>query len=87
MLVGQRLILDAGVSKQMNHGACTTKQCLWPTACRNLEVSHQDYLELLDKLRILPNVKKVFVRSGIRYDYLMYDKDDTFFRKLVQNQY
>ena len=71
--------------KQMNHGACTTKQCLWPTACRNLEVSHQDYLELLDKLRILPNVKKVFVRSGIRYDYLMYDKDDTFFRKLVQN--
>lgn len=71
--------------KQMNHGACTTKQCLWPTACRNLEVSHRDYLELLDKLRILPNVKKVFVRSGIRYDYLMYDKDDTFFRKLVQN--
>ena len=53
--------------------------------CNNLEVSHQDYLELLRKLRVLPNVKKVFVRSGIRYDYLMYDKDDTFFKELVQN--
>ena len=70
-------------SKQNKHGACPTKQCLWPKACNNLEVSHQDYLELLRKLRVLPNVKKVFVRSGIRYDYLMYDKDDTFFRELV----
>ena len=72
-------------SKQNKHGACPTKQCLWPKACNNLEVSHQDYLELLGKLRVLPNVKKVFVRSGIRYDYLMYDKDDTFFKELVQN--
>lgn len=72
-------------SKQNKHGACPTKQCLWPKACNNLEVSHQDYLELLRKLRVLPNVKKVFVRSGIRYDYLMYDKDDTFFKELVQN--
>lgn len=72
-------------SKQNKHGACPTKQCLWPSACKNLEVSHQDYLELLGKLRTLPNVKKVFVRSGIRYDYLMYDKDDTFFKELVQN--
>ena len=72
-------------SKQNKHGACPTKQCLWPKACNNLEVSHQDYLELLRKLRVLQNVKQVFVRSGIRYDYLMYDKDDTFFKELVQN--
>lgn len=72
-------------SKQDKHGACPTKQCLWPKPCKNLEVSHQDYLELLGKLRTLPNVKKVFVRSGIRYDYLMYDKDDTFFKELVKN--
>lgn len=71
--------------KQMEHGVCQTRQCLWPTPCNNLEVDHKDYLELLKKLRELPNVKKVFVRSGIRYDYLMYDKDDTFFRELVQH--
>lgn len=71
--------------KQNKHGACPTKQCLWPKPCNNLEVSHQDYKELLNKLKMLPNVKKVFVRSGIRYDYLMYDKDDSFFRELVQN--
>ena len=71
--------------KQQKHGACPSKQCLWPKPCSNLEVSHQDYKELLNKLKMLPNVKKVFVRSGIRYDYLMYDKDDSFFRELVQN--
>ena len=58
---------------------------LWPKACNNLEVSHQDYLELLRKLKSITKLKKVFVRSGIRYDYLMYDKDDTFFKELVQN--
>lgn len=72
-------------SKQLEHGVCQNKQCLWPKPCRNLEVDHQDYVELLRKLRELPSVKKVFVRSGIRYDYLMYDKDDTFFRELVQH--
>lgn len=72
-------------NKQSKHGVCPTKQCLWPKPCNNLEVSHQDYKELLEKLTMLPNVKKVFVRSGIRYDYLMYDKDDGFFRELVQN--
>ncbi len=71
--------------KQEKYGVCVHKQCLWPKPCNNLEVTHQDYMELLDKLRVLPNVKKVFVRSGIRYDYLMYDKNDEFFRKLVQN--
>lgn len=72
-------------SKQTKHGVCPTKQCLWPKPCNNLEVNHQDYKELLEKLTLLPNVKKVFVRSGIRYDYLMYDKDDSFFRQLVKN--
>ncbi len=71
--------------KQQKHGACPTRQCLWPTACQNLEVDHKDYLELLKKLRSLEGVKKVFVRSGIRYDYLMYDKDETFFRELVKH--
>lgn len=71
--------------KQKKHGACPTRQCLWPSPCRNLKADHHDYLELLRKLREIPNVKKVFVRSGIRYDYLMYDKNDTFFRELVQH--
>lgn len=71
--------------KQLKHGVCQTKQCLWPEPCRNLEVNHQDYVTLLRRLRALPSVKKVFVRSGIRYDYLMYDQDDTFFRELVQH--
>ena len=76
---------QSACKKQNKHGACPTKQCLWPKPCNNLEVDHQDYKELLNKLKMLPNVKKVFVRSGIRYDYLMYDKDDSFFRELVQN--
>lgn len=71
--------------KQEEHGACPTKQCLWPKPCANLKVDHSDYLSLLKKLRSLDGVKKVFVRSGIRYDYLMYDKDDTFFKELVKN--
>ena len=71
--------------KQKKHGACPTKQCLWPQPCRNLKADHHDYLMLLRKLREIPNVKKVFVRSGIRYDYLMYDKDDTFFKELIQH--
>lgn len=71
--------------KQKKHGACPSRQCLWPQPCRNLKADHHDYLMLLRKLREIPNVKKVFVRSGIRYDYLMYDKDDTFFKELIQH--
>jgi len=71
--------------KQLKHGVCKNKQCLFPTPCRNLEVSHQDYIELLRKLRKLPKVKKVFVRSGIRFDYLMNDKDDSFFTELCKH--
>lgn len=70
--------------KQEKFGACPKKQCLWPKACVNLKVDHSDYLSLLRKLRSLEGVKKVFVRSGIRYDYLMYDKDDAFFNELVK---
>lgn len=71
--------------KQTKMGVCPTKQCLWPKPCNNLKVDHTDYLSLLRQLRELPSVKKVFVRSGIRYDYLMYDKDDTFFKELIQH--
>ncbi len=70
--------------KQMKKGACPTKQCLFPSACKNLEVDHTDYITLLRKLRALPKVKKVFIRSGIRFDYLMYDKDQTFLRELCE---
>ena len=70
---------------QLKVGACKNKQCLFPTPCKNLKADHRDYLDLLRKLRSLPKVKKVFVRSGIRFDYLMADKNDTFFRELVEH--
>ncbi len=71
--------------KQLSRGVCKNRQCLFPKPCPNLEVDHSDYLELLRKLRALPGVKKVFVRSGIRFDYLMADPDDAFFRELVEH--
>lgn len=70
--------------KQLTKGVCKNKQCLFPRPCKNLEVSHRDYLELLRKLRELKGVKKVFVRSGIRFDYLIEDEDTTFFKELVE---
>lgn len=70
--------------KQLTKGACPDRQCLFPKPCRNLKTDHSDYLELLRKIRELPKVKKVFIRSGIRFDYLIHDKDETFFRELVQ---
>lgn len=70
--------------KQETHGVCTNRQCLFPKPCPNLKVDHKDYLALLRKLRELPNVKKVFIRSGIRFDYLMADEDDTFFEELCK---
>ena len=70
--------------KQLEHGVCTGKQCLFPKPCKNLTVDHSDYLELLRKLRSLPGVKKVFIRSGIRFDYVMEDKDDSFIRELCK---
>lgn len=74
----------ASCEKQMGSGVCKNKQCLFPEPCKNLKVDHKDYLELLTQLRNLPNVKKVFVRSGIRFDYLMQDKDDNFFKALCK---
>ena len=71
--------------KQLTKGVCPNKQCLFPKPCANMEVDHSDYLKLLRKLRELPKVKKVFIRSGIRFDYLMADKDDTFFKELCEH--
>ena len=71
--------------KQLTKGVCPNRQCLFPTPCKNLQVDHRDYLELLRKLRALPGVKKVFIRSGIRFDYLLCDKDDTFLKEMVKH--
>ncbi len=68
--------------KQIKFGVCKDKQCLYPAPCKNLNVSHSDYLELLKKIRTLPKIKKVFIRSGIRFDYLLADKDESFFKEL-----
>ena len=70
--------------KQLTKGVCKNRQCLFPTPCKNLRVDHSDYVELLRKLRHVPKVKKVFIRSGIRFDYLLADRSDTFFRELVK---
>lgn len=70
--------------KQLRHGVCKDRQCLFPRPCGNLHADHSDYLTLLRRLRALPGVKKVFIRSGIRFDYLLADPDDTFFRELVE---
>lgn len=70
--------------KQETHGLCRDKRCLFPRACANLEADHTDYLTLLRKLRDIPGVKKVFVRSGLRYDYMMADHNDEFFLELVK---
>lgn len=75
---------DLACAKQSKYGACKNKHCLYPEPCKNMRIDHKSYLELLRKLRALPGVKKVFVRSGIRFDYLLADKDDTFFRELLK---
>lgn len=70
--------------KQLKQGVCAGRQCLFPTPCKNLTADHSDYVALLRKLRKLPKVKKVFIRSGIRFDYLLADKDETFFDELIR---
>lgn len=72
-------------NKQLTHGLCADKKCLAPTMCPAVKVDHSDYLTLLRELRALPKVKKVFIRSGIRFDYLISDEDDTFFKELVNH--
>ena len=70
--------------KQMHKGVCPNKQCLFPSPCKNLEADHSDYVELLRKLRNIPGVKKVFVRSGIRFDYVLAEDNDTFLKELCK---
>lgn len=70
--------------KQLEKGACRDRQCLFPTPCKNLNTDHSDYLTLLRRLRKLPGVKKVFVRSGIRFDYVLAGQNDLFIRELCE---
>lgn len=71
--------------KQLEHGLCKGKKCLAPTPCKALDVDHTEYLQMLRKLRKIKGIKKVFIRSGIRYDYLMEDKNDEFMRELIKH--
>lgn len=71
--------------KQLTKGVCARKQCLFPQPCKNLKVDHSDYLKLLREMKAIPGVKKIFVRSGIRFDYLMADSDRSFFKELVKD--
>ncbi len=71
--------------KQLTKGVCPNKQCLFPKPCANLTVDHKDYIKLLHELMAIKGVKKVFIRSGIRFDYCMADSDDTFIRELCEN--
>ena len=71
--------------KQLESGVCPNRKCLAPTPCKNLKVDHTEYIKLIEEIEKIPRIKKVFVRSGIRFDYLMCDKDDSFFRKLVRD--
>ncbi|MDG5853860.1 YgiQ family radical SAM protein [Clostridium beijerinckii] len=71
--------------KQIEHGTCKNKQCMFPGPCKNLIIDHTEYLSLLKKVRKLPGIKKVFIRSGLRYDYLIHDKNDAFFKELCEH--
>ncbi len=71
--------------KQKEFGVCPNKKCLAPKPCKNLKVDHGEYIELLKRVEALPGVKKVFIRSGVRFDYLIYDKSEEFFKKLVKD--
>ena len=72
-------------TKQLTHGVCKSRRCLWPSVCRNMDTNEDAYAELLRDLRQLPGVKKVFVRSGIRFDYTMADASDKFLVELLQH--
>ncbi len=71
--------------KQLTDGVCSGRKCLAPKPCKNLEVDHSEYIELLKRIEALPRVKRVFIRSGIRFDYVMYDKNEEFFKRLVSH--
>lgn len=76
---------EPACKKQLKSGVCKNKDCLYPHPCKNMDVDHSDYLEVLRAVRSLDKIKKVFIRSGIRYDYVMADKDRTFLRELCQH--
>ena len=71
--------------KQLKSGVCQNKRCLVPTPCKNLNADHSEYIQLLSEVEKIPGIKKVFIRSGIRFDYMLEDPDDSFFRKLVRD--
>ena len=71
--------------KQLKHGVCTHRQCLFPKPCPNLDTSHKDYVTLLRRLRDIPGIKKVFIRSGIRFDYVLADRSGTFLEELCRH--
>ena len=71
--------------KQLKTGLCKGRKCLAPSPCKNLHVDHAEYLQMLRRLRAIDGVKKVFIRSGIRYDYLIEDKDEEFMRELIEH--
>ncbi len=77
--------LEPACEKQLKSGLCKNRQCLFPTPCPNVRVTHEKYLAMLRRVRKLPGVKKVFIRSGIRYDYLGKEKNDVFFKELCQH--
>ncbi len=71
--------------KQLQHGVCADRKCLAPTPCKNLKADHSEYIKLIEAVEAVPGIKKVFIRSGIRFDYLLCDKDESFFKKLVRD--
>lgn len=76
---------EPACEKQLEHGVCSNRRCLFPKPCPNLRADHSEYIELLKRIEAVPGVKKVFIRSGIRFDYMMADKSDDFFKKLVRD--
>lgn len=72
-------------SKQLKYGVCKDKDCLYPRPCKQMDINHDDYIDVLRNVRNLPNIKKVFIRSGIRYDYVVADKDKTFMNELCNH--
>jgi uncharacterized radical SAM protein YgiQ len=76
---------EPACQKQLKYGVCTNRKCLAPKPCPNLVVDHSDYIKLLEAIESVPGVKKVFIRSGIRFDYVVYDQDESFFKKLVRD--
>lgn len=71
--------------KQLTDGVCSSRKCLSPTPCKNLIADHSEYIRLIEEIEKLPKIKKVFIRSGIRFDYLLADPDEAFFKKLVRD--